>query len=244
MTSHDIISMVALLPLCDYKSQSYITPIERRVHAVNWTLKKRKAHAESWDIKKRKSLAGSRDLKNGEMATPSRHYLLTGDRNMENLRIYRIEDHYIRFMHSRDNRVQFNKGNKRPYVGVVLHIGGYQYFVPMESPKPNHAKIKAGKHILKLDNGNLGQLGFNNMLPVHETALLEFDIDTEQDVKYRELLKRQVRICNKAKADIYDKASRTYFDVVNRKNKFLVEISCDFKRLEKACKEYRPKKQS
>ena len=158
---------------------------------------------------------------------------------MENLRIYRICDQYIRFLSSRDNKVQYNKGNRRPYVGVVLHVGGFRYFVPMESPKPNHVNIKPGKHILKLDDGRLGMLGFNNMVPVHNDALIEFDIDTEPDKKYRELLRNQAVVCNRMKADIYDRASRTYFDVVNNKNKFLVRISCDFRKLETACKAYK-----
>ncbi len=158
---------------------------------------------------------------------------------MENLRIFRITDQYIHFLHSRDSRVPYNKGNRRPYVGVVLRVGGFQYFVPMESPKPNHAKIKPGKHILKLDEGRMGLLGFNNMVPVHKDALIEFDIAAEPDEKYRELLRRQITLCNRMKADILDRASATYFDVVNNKNKFLVRISCDFKALETACKEYR-----
>lgn len=161
---------------------------------------------------------------------------------MENLRIYRIEDKYIRFLRSRDEKVQLNKNKRRPYVGVVLHVGSYRYFVPMESPKPNHAKIKAGKHIIKLDNGNMGMLGFNNMVPVHEAALIEFDINMEPDEKYKQLLLRQVSACNKIKADIYDHASRTYFDVVNKRNQFLLEISCDFKKLERACPQYNPYK--
>lgn len=159
---------------------------------------------------------------------------------MENLRIYRVEDRYIRYLYSRDNRVQYNKGNRRPYVGVVLLVGEHRYFVPMESPKPNHANIKAGKHILKLDGGRLGLLGFNNMIPVHEKALVQFDINEEPDEKYRELLLHQVQYCNKNKAAIYDRASKTYFDVVNKKNGFLLRVSCDFRKLEKASKAYRP----
>lgn len=158
---------------------------------------------------------------------------------MENLRIYRISDHYIRFMNSRDSRVQYNKGARRPYVGVVFSFAGFQYFVPMESPKPNHANIKAGKHIMRLDEGRYGLLGFNNMIPVHKDALIEFDIDAEPDEKYRELLKRQASLCNRQKADILNHAQMTYFDVVNKKNKFLMRISCDFKKLEAACKSYR-----
>lgn len=165
---------------------------------------------------------------------------------MESLRIYRISDHYIKFMNGRDSKVQYNKGAKRPYVGVVLKFGGFKYFVPMESPKPNHANIKAGKHIIKLDGGKYGMLGFNNMIPVHKDALIEFDINTEPDKNYRELLKRQASLCNKIKADILNHAQMTYFDVVNNQNKFLVRISCDFKKLEVACKIYdknfKPKK--
>ena len=142
-------------------------------------------------------------------------------------------------MHGRDPKVQYNKGAKRPYVGVVFTFAGFQYFVPMESPKPNHASIKPGKHIIKLDGGRYGMLGFNNMIPVHKDALIEFDIGAEPDQKYRELLKRQATLCNRIKADILNHAQMTYFDVVQNKNKFLVAISCDFKALEKACRAYR-----
>ncbi len=157
---------------------------------------------------------------------------------MESLRLYHISDHYIRYMNSRDARVQFNKMAKRPYVGIVFRFGGYQYFVPMESPKPNHAKIKAGKHIIKLDGGAYGLLGFNNMIPVHKDAIIPYDVDAEPDVKYRMLLKHQIKLCNRIKADILNHAQATYFDVVSQKNKFLCNISCDFKKLEKACKQY------
>lgn len=129
---------------------------------------------------------------------------------MENLRIYRVSDHYIRFLNKRDSKVQYNKGARRPYVGIVFKFGGFKYFVPMESPKPGHTKIKAGKHILKLDNGRYGLLGFNNMIPVHKDALIDFNIDAEPDTKYRNLLKRQASLCNRMKADIIYRAEQTY----------------------------------
>lgn len=157
---------------------------------------------------------------------------------MEPLRIYHVTDHYISFLQSRDSKVQHNKNASRPYVGLVFTFGRYRYFVPMESPKPNHAAIKPGKHIIKLDGGKYGILGFNNMIPVHPDALVEFDINKEPDLKYRELLKRQASCCNRIKADILNHAQMTYFDVVTGENKFLARISCNFKKLEKACKAY------
>ena len=161
------------------------------------------------------------------------------DINVENLRLYKIEDKYIRYLHSIDDKVQYNKNAKRPYVGVVFSFGGFKYFVPMESPKPTHSKIKSGKHLLKLKNGAYGMLGFNNMIPVHKDALINFDISAETDIKYKNLLQHQVQICNRMKADILNHAQMTYFDVVSGKNKFLVTISCDFKKLEKASKKYK-----
>lgn len=159
---------------------------------------------------------------------------------METLRLYRVSDKYIRFLKGTDSRVQDNKNRRRPYVGVVLYVGEFRYFVPMESPKPNHANIKSGHHIIKLDNGNLGLLGFNNMIPVHDSALIPFDIDNEPDLKYADLLRRQVSTINRNKADIYDHATKTYYSVVNKKNSFLIRICCDFKKLEYACKRYDP----
>lgn len=159
---------------------------------------------------------------------------------MENLRLYRIDDKYIRYLKGSDSRVQNNKNKRRPYVGIVLIVSNYHYFVPMESPKPNHKNIKAGTHIMKLDNGNLGLLGFNNMIPVHDSALITFDINNEKDEKYAELLRRQISYINRRKADILDSASKTYFKATQGNNKFLSEICCDFKKLENACKHYNP----
>lgn len=157
---------------------------------------------------------------------------------MENLRIYKVEDKYIRFLHSRDSKVQYNKNARRPYVGVVFSFGGFKYFAPLESPKANHKNMKPGKHFLKLDSGKYGIIGFNNMIPVHKDALVSLDISLEKDEKYRRLLERQATLVNRMKADILNHAQMTYFDVVNNKNKFLISISCDYKKLEKACKSY------
>lgn len=159
---------------------------------------------------------------------------------METLKIYRITDKYINYLKGTDNKVPHNKNNHRPYVGIVLYVGEFQYFVPLESPKPNHQNIKSGKHLLKLDNGNLGLMGFNNMIPVHKSALIYFDINSEQDEKYRELLKRQASWINKNKAKIYERASKTYYTVSMKNNDFMNRVCCDFKKLEKACKNYNP----
>ncbi len=105
---------------------------------------------------------------------------------MEKLRIYRIRDGFIEFLHEKDHRVQFNKRERRPYIGVVLEINGHKYFVPMESPKPNHEKLKSNVHIMRIDGGKYGILGFNNMVPAKDFFLVPFDIEKEPDERYKE----------------------------------------------------------
>ncbi|MDY3015360.1 MAG: type III toxin-antitoxin system ToxN/AbiQ family toxin [Evtepia sp.] len=159
---------------------------------------------------------------------------------MDQLKIYRIADKYIRFLRSIDQRVQYNKNARRPYVGVVLIVGSYRYFVPMESPKENHKAIKPSKHIFPIDSGKYGILGFNNMLPVPSDALELIQIEAENDRKYAELLKRQISFINRNKAEIYDRAQKTYFRATTKnKNSFFRKICCDFKRLERASNQYR-----
>ena len=160
---------------------------------------------------------------------------------MESLKIYRITEKYVRFLNTVDSRVQYNKGARRPYVGIVLTVGSYRYFVPMESPKPNHKNLKASVHIMPLAGGRYGILGFNNMIPVPTTALISFDIDKEPDRKYAELLKRQASYINKHKSDVFDRASRTYYLATTKnKDSFFVKVCCDFKKLESACGRYNP----
>ena len=161
---------------------------------------------------------------------------------MAKLRFYRIQDGYVDFLHKIDHRVQLNKNQKRPYVGVVMSVGESQYYVPLESPKPNHANIKSGGPVLKLDEGKLGIMGFNNMIPVKKYHLIEFDIMQEQDPKYRALLLNQLAYCEKNKDLITKRAEATYKKAIAGNNPFYRKICCDFKRLEENCNKYKVKK--
>lgn len=157
---------------------------------------------------------------------------------MSKFRLCHIDTGYINFLHSRDNRVQFNKTG-RPYVGVVLRVGNFQYFVPLESPKPNHVNIHGGP-ILKLDGGKLGIMGFNNMIPVPKSAQIDFDIAQVPDAKYRALLYNQLAFCNNKADLIYEKAEKVY-DKETKGVPAYKKICCNFKKLESACIVYRPR---
>ncbi|MCI9671927.1 MAG: type III toxin-antitoxin system ToxN/AbiQ family toxin [Lawsonibacter sp.] len=160
---------------------------------------------------------------------------------MDRLRFYHVREDYIEFLHKMDNRVQHNKGQRRPYVGIVLKIGSFDYYVPLESPKPNHVNLKSGGPVLKLDGGALGIMGFNNMIPVHKHQLLNFDILAEPDERYRALLLKQLDYCEKNRALIFARAQKTYEKAVAGNNPFYQKVCCNFKRLEACCGKYRAK---
>lgn len=161
---------------------------------------------------------------------------------MAKLRLYHIREGYVEFLHKADNRVQMNKGERRPYVGIVLTIGDFDYYVPLESPKPNHANIKSGGPVFKLDNGALGIMGFNNMIPVKKYHIIDFDIQAIPDVKYRTLLLKQLAYCEKNRDLIQARAATTYRKATDGKNPFYRRICCDFKRLERISGTYKVKK--
>ena len=160
---------------------------------------------------------------------------------MSSLKIYKIKESYVRFLHGCDSRVLLNKGQRRPYVGVVLTVGSYRYFVPMESPKPSHAVLKPSVFIMPIERGQYGILGFNNMIPVAPGALISFDISEENDTKYAALLRRQAAFINQHKSDVYSRASKTYYRATTKtKDNFFRKVCCDFKKLERACDDYDP----
>nr|DAF49597.1 MAG TPA: Toxin ToxN, type III toxin-antitoxin system [Myoviridae sp. ctuev19]DAQ81012.1 MAG TPA: Toxin ToxN, type III toxin-antitoxin system [Caudoviricetes sp.] len=159
---------------------------------------------------------------------------------MQSFRLYHINEHYVSYLHSIDSKVQFNKGQRRPYVGIVLSINGVDYYVPLESPKPNHENIKSGGPVLKLDGGTLGIMGFNNMIPVIPSCLIDFDIQTISDQKYKMLLINQLNFCEKNKDVILRRAETTYQKATEKKIPLYKKICCDFQKLERKCRKYDP----
>ena len=151
---------------------------------------------------------------------------------MGKLRFYHVREGYIEFLHRVDRRVQLNKGEKRPYVGIVLKVGKHEYYVPLESPKPNHKNIRGGGPVLKIEEGKLGIMGFNNMIPVMRYHLIEFDILQEPNDQYKMLLLNQLRFCEQNRDLIYSRAKATYRKATDGKNQFYRKVCCDFKKLE------------
>ena len=160
---------------------------------------------------------------------------------MNKLRLYKIEIEYIKYLYTFDKRVQYNPNQpdayteKRPYLGIVLEVNEFDYFVPLEHPRLNHQKMKNNVYIFKIHNGKYGILGFNNMIPVQEKSLINFNIDKEK-TSYKQILISQYHFCNKHIQEIQEKARITYER--SQKIEFFKKVCCNFKLLEEKCKEY------
>ena len=110
--------------------------------------------------------------------------------------LVRIDIDYCNYLRKFDNKVPYNSGNKklRPFVGILFEVNNVTYFAPLASPKPKHLKLKTKIDFMKIDNGKLGAINFNNMLPVTEKNISKIDLDkklsTKQEKYYNELLKK------------------------------------------------------
>lgn len=110
----------------------------------------------------------------------------------------------------------------------------------MESPKENHKKIRSGGAVLKLDDGKLGVMGFNNMIPIRDDCIVPFNIGDIEDERYRMLLYNQLRYCNKNEQLIKKRAWDTYRKQISKNVPLYKKICCNFRKLEKMSRQYDP----
>ena len=86
--------------------------------------------------------------------------------------------------------------------------------------------------IHKLDNGKLGLINLNNMIPVTDLVIINIDIDNEPRLDYQELMKKQMIEIRKDTDHIRKKAVRLYKIVSSGKQPKLNSRCCDYLTLE------------
>ena len=117
------------------------------------------------------------------------------------------------------------------------------YFAPLSSPKTKHLKMQSKLDFLKIDNGKLGAINFNNMLPVTENNIKKIDLDkkgsTKKEEKYIKLLKEQIYWLNRNRVKLYNRAKKLYDKYIDGTlNINVAKRCCNFLLLEKMCKKY------
>lgn len=127
------------------------------------------------------------------------------------MKLYSISDEYISFLRKKSPRVYSNKEDARvhtrKYLGVVLKIGEYNYYIPLSSPKDKHDYVEIdGKKTIRKDslivmrivsgegdNKQLkGTLQIGTMIPVPDNAIELYDVENEKDKAYKDLVNEEI----------------------------------------------------
>lgn len=164
---------------------------------------------------------------------------------MKKLNFYVLPDKYIAYMSTYDKRICYNKEHKRPYIGIVFKVENINYFAPFASPKPKHKMMRQAIDYVKIDDGNLGLINLNNMIPVPMEICERVDLKMIEDTKYKRLMQKQYLWCNIEGNynNIIQKAKRLYYLVSKGTcNKSLMDRCCDYRLLEKEYLKYMKEK--
>lgn len=162
-----------------------------------------------------------------------------------NLKIVRVDSNYCDYLRQFDSRVPYNNKNKelRPFVGILFNVNECEYFAPLSSPKPKHKKMSNGIDFLKIDDGDLGAVNFNNMIPVESNNYWLVDLDREyeelSEQKYYILLSKQLAWLDSNYDKVKKKSSKLYQLYINNKlPNNIKDRCCNFKLLEEKCALY------
>lgn len=144
-----------------------------------------------------------------------------------------------------DKRIYDNKEDsriyKRKYIGVVLTINGYNYYIPMSSPKKSDY-INYEKNIIRNDTKTIiriheggrlyGTLRISNMIPVPITELEPYIIKDEKDLKYKQVILGELRYINSNTNKIVKYAKIVYNQKIKNVDIGYIRNTVDFKVLE------------
>lgn len=172
---------------------------------------------------------------------------------------YAINKDYVEYLRKTDSRVQhINYDTQfKPYLGIILQISNFDYYVPISSVgnKPHkiekYSKMKEDIDLVKVydkDKKLLSVLNINNMIPiapenvtkVNYSCIEEFrKFNSEVDRKqYIYFLQMELSYLRGKAAIIEKKASKLYEEKQRNPNSRIAKRTCDFDKLEEKCIEY------
>ena len=177
---------------------------------------------------------------------------------MKDLKIYSVSDKYIEYLRNDVPNVYSNKvdcrKHTRKYVGVVICIGKYNYYIPMSSPKDSDYQVAGENKVIKKSIVPIvrivtknkegikelkGTLRISHMMPVPDSELELYDMDADKDEEYKDLVKNEIIFIRKNKDKIIDYAKLIYKQKVsNDETAGYIKFALDYKLLEKLCDDF------
>ncbi|MBQ9767462.1 MAG: type III toxin-antitoxin system ToxN/AbiQ family toxin [Lachnospiraceae bacterium] len=177
---------------------------------------------------------------------------------MDGLKLYSVSDAYIEFLRNDYPNVYSNKMDTRihtrKYIGVVISLDKYKYYVPLSSPKDTDYQVAGEKKVIKksivpivrivVKNAQgerelKGTLRISHMIPVPESELELYDAENETDNAYKDLIKSEIVFIRKNKERILANAKLLYKQKAeNDVTAGYVKSALEYKALEKMCDKY------
>lgn len=197
---------------------------------------------------------------------------------MEEFKLYSVSDEYIEYLrkvfpnvYPRAHRnagpsggwtssikVYSNKEttriHTRKYVGIVLCLENYHYYIPMSSPKESDYQIAGEKKaikksivpiiriVVKNSKGQKelkGTLRISHMIPVPPSELQLYDIENEPDKTYKDLVQNEIIFIRKNQDKILANVKLLYKQKTeNDLSAGYVKAALEYKALEKLCRNF------
>ena len=174
---------------------------------------------------------------------------------MEEFKLYSVSDEYVEWLRKDFPNVYSNKINSRThtrkYLGVVLQIGQYNYYVPMSSPKDSDYQIAGAVKVIKKsivpiirivvknsagEKELKGTLRISHMIPVPESELELYDLENESDNTYKDLVQNEMIFIRKSRKKIASNAKLLYKQkATNDTTAGYVKSALDYQELEVLC---------
>ena len=184
-----------------------------------------------------------------------------------NYDFYEIDTNYLKFLYENEKEVYYSESysNKlKPYIGIVVCIKKYNYFIPLTSAKEKHKSLQniSDSHMLiyeilnnsKISSNDifikhtetsskhiLSVLDFRKMIPVPDGCYKRVSIKDIEDEKYKSLLTKEYNFL-KTKQDKILKISKKLYDKQITTGK-IARTHCDFKKLQDCMQNYIKTKQ-
>ena len=174
---------------------------------------------------------------------------------MEEFKLYSVSDQYVEWLRKDFPNVYSNKidarTHTRKYLGVVLQIGKYSYYIPMSSPKDSDYQIAGVNKVIKKsivpivrivvknaagEKELKGTLRISHMIPVPASELILYDLENESDSTYKDLVQNEMIFIRKNREKIATNAKLLYKQkAANDTTAGYVKSALDYQALEVLC---------
>ena len=170
------------------------------------------------------------------------------------MQLYSISDEYINYLRAKFPRVYSNKENTRihtrKYLGVVIEIEEHKYYIPLSSPKNKHDYIlidgkksirKDSLIVMRIISGTgesqelKGTLQIGTMIPVPDSEIQLYDVNSEPDQAYKDLVNEEIIYIRKHEKAIIKNAKVLYSKRKAGAANTVVQNCLDFKAIETEC---------